>query len=222
MAVIAPALVTIVSVNVGQPAFLGELLGRMVESGIRKKPIKSPIVRVGQVNIEGDRQADLRVHGGPEKAVYVYPSEHFPFWTAELERETPFGAGSFGENLTVAGWLEDEVFIGDNWEWGEARLQVCQPRFPCFKLGMATDRVSVIEKMVENGRTGWYMRVLQPGTAPVGGPVLVTERDPASVTVTMSHRSRLPGADRTLVEEVAAVDALASGFKAGLLARLRD
>jgi MOSC domain-containing protein YiiM len=214
--------IEIVSVNVAQPGFLGEWRGMMIESGIRKKPVQAESIFVSECNIEGDRQADLRVHGGAEKAVYAYPTEHLPVWTLDLAASTLYGPGSFGENLLVAGWLENDVFIGDVWAWGEARLQVCQPRYPCFKLGMATGNGDVIELMVENGRTGWYLRVLQPGTAPVRGPATMVERGPAGVTVRMAHLARLPGADRSLVERVAAVDALASGFKAGLLARLRD
>ena len=126
-------------------------------------------VAVTEPTSTGDGQGDLRVHGGPEKAVYGYPSEHWAPWTAELKPAQPFGPGSFGENLSLAGILEDDACIGDIWRWGEVRLQICQPRYPCYKLGEVLQNRSVIKAMVENGRTGWYFRVLTPGTAPTVG-----------------------------------------------------
>jgi MOSC domain-containing protein YiiM len=218
----AVATIELVSVNVALPSYLCERRGKMIESGIRKKPVSAPRIAVSTINIEGDGQGDLRVHGGPEKAVYAYPSEHWAPWTGELRPERPFGPGSFGENLSTAGMLEDEACIGDIWRWGDVRLQICQPRYPCYKLGEALKDRSVIAKMVANGRTGWYFRVLTPGDAPTGGPIEREARDPAGVTVAMTHRARLPGADRDLVTHVAAVDALASNLRRELDASLID
>ena len=121
---------------------------------------------VTATNIDGDRQADLRVHGGPEKAVYSYPSEHWGPWTRDLAPDSPFGPGSFGENLSLAGIMEDEACIGDIWRWGDVRLQICQPRFPCYKLGEVLQNRNVIDLMVKNGRTGWYFRVSPPEPRP--------------------------------------------------------
>ena len=129
------------SVNVALPSYLCERRGEMIESGIRKKPVADRTGRrLRRPTSQGDGQGDLRVHGGPEKAVYAYPSEHWAPWTAELEPEQALGPGSFGENLSTAGMLEDDACIGDIWRWGEVRLQICQPRYPCYKLGEALAR----------------------------------------------------------------------------------
>jgi MOSC domain-containing protein YiiM len=218
--VTAPAAVGLVSVNVGQPSVIGTHRGEPIVSGIEKRPVEVTSLHLDTTNLAGDRQADLRVHGGPDKAVYAYPSEHLPRWSAELDRDPPFGPGAFGENLTVAGWFEDEVRIGDVWTWGEAILQVAQPRYPCYKLATATGVPQMIKLLVANARTGWYLRVLRPGEVPVAGPIAVTERDPAGVTVREAHLARLPEASRKLVERVASVRALAGSMREGLLDRL--
>jgi MOSC domain-containing protein YiiM len=209
----AVATISLISLNVALPSYLTELHGEMIESGIRKRPVSTETVMVSTTNIEGDRQADLRAHGGPEKAVYAYPSEHWGPWTEELKPDQPYGPGSFGENLSLAGILEDDACIGDIWRWGDVRLQICQPRYPCFKLAAVLQRPRVVRAMVQNGRTGWYFRVLTPGPAPTSGPIEIESRDPAAVTVAMTHIARLPNAPLTLVERVASVDALASGLK---------
>jgi MOSC domain-containing protein YiiM len=168
--------VELVSVNVAEPQIIGTFRGKPITSGISKQPVGQDILRLDWLNLEGDRQADLRVHGGRDKAVYAYPFEHIQRWTAELQPETPYGPGTFGENLTTQGWLEDAVHIGDIWAWGDALLQVSEPRHPCFKLGMRTGRRDIIKKMEANGRSGWYLRVLQPGLVPVAGPITVVSQ----------------------------------------------
>ncbi len=205
--------IELLSVNVALPSYLCERRGKMIESGIRKKPVATGTVTVTETNIDGDGQGDLRVHGGPEKAVYGYPSEHWAPWDAELRPSSPLGPGSFGENLSLAGILEDDACIGDIWRWGEVRLQICQPRYPCYKLGEALADRSVVKAMVANGRTGWYFRVLTPGVAPASGAIDIESRDPAGVTVAMVHAARLPGADRALIELAASVDALSRVLK---------
>jgi MOSC domain-containing protein YiiM len=183
---LAMSRVSLLSVNVAQPHVLGRLTnGRRVVSAIDKQPVRAETLYLDWENLEGDRQGDRRVHGGRDKAVYAYPSDHWPRWRGEEGRE--FGPASFGENLTVGGWIEDQVCIGDVWAWGEALLQVSQPRGPCFKLEMHTGRAGLIERMRANGRTGWYLRVLQPGYVPVAGPIRVAERHPAGVTVLRAH-----------------------------------
>ncbi len=219
---IAAGTIELVSVNVAMPSYLCQRRGHMIESGIRKQPVSGETVAVTLTNIEGDGQGDLRVHGGPEKAVYGYPSEHWAPWTEELQPEQPYGPGSFGENLSLAGILEDGACIGDIWRWGAVRLQICQPRFPCYKLGEVLHDRSVIKAMVENGRTGWYFRVLTPGSAPVSGSIEIESRDPAGVSVAMVHTARLPGADRALVERAASVEALSRVLKHELAATLKS
>ena len=129
------------------------------------------------INLTGDGQADLSVHGGLDKAVYAYPSEHLDAWSAELDEE--LGPAPFGENLSTIGGLERDVRIGDVWSWGEATLQVCQPRWPCFKLALYRARTDIQLRMRTNGRTGWYLRVLEPGEVPAAGPIAVVREDPS-------------------------------------------
>jgi MOSC domain-containing protein YiiM len=217
-----PALsVQLVSVNVGLPGIIGTLhTGEQVLSGIGKRPVSADRLLLTSLNLQGDRQADLTVHGGPDKAVYAYASEHLPAWTAELTPDPPFGVGTFGENLTTAGWLEDDVRIGDLWQWGDAVLQVAQPRSPCYKLAMVTRRPDMLKRVVRSGRSGWYLRVLQPGQVPVAGPIAVVERHPAGVTVLDAHLATLSRALRADVERVLAVDALAANWRGALEDRL--
>jgi MOSC domain-containing protein YiiM len=218
--VTAVATIDLISLNVALPSYLTELHGEMIESGIRKRPVATETVTVSTTNIDGDGQADLRVHGGPEKAVYAYPSEHWGPWTEELKPGQPYGPGSFGENLSLAGALEHDACIGDIWRWGDVRLQICQPRYPCFKLAAVLQRPRVVRAMVQNGRTGWYFRVLTPGVAPTSGAIELESRHPAAVTVAMTHAARLPNAPLTLVERIASVDALASGLTRSLIEEL--
>ena len=212
--------VRLVAVNVGMPRVIGvNRWGKPIRSGIVKEPVAAPTVALDLLNLEGDRQADLTVHGGPDKAVYVYPSEHLPRWNAELGMT--FGIGTFGENLTTAGWLEDEVCIGDVWVWGDALLQVTQPRSPCYKLATVTGRPDLLKRFVRNGRTGWYLRVLRPGDVPVAGPIEVAARDPGGVSVLDAHRASLPGEmSRGARQAVAEVEALAATGRQAVLAQL--
>lgn len=203
----------LVSVNVGLPAVIGKHRGKPVTSGIRKRPVAGETIAVGATNLAGDRQADLRVHGGPDKAVYAYPGEHLPWWNDQLAREVPFSPGSFGENLTTAGIDEGTALIGDVWRWGTALLQICQPRYPCFKLVIATEQPDMVKRFLGAGRSGWYLRVLEPGTAPVAGPIEVMTVDPDGVTVAEAARAALPGAGTALIERVGSVPALAGSWR---------
>jgi MOSC domain-containing protein YiiM len=206
---------------VAEPEVIGKRRGRPVLSAIRKRRVvDEDTLYLSDTNLSGDRQGDLRVHGGPEKAVYGYPFEHLALWNEELRPETPFGPASFGENLTVTGWSEEQTLIGDVWVWGEALLQVCQPRFPCFKLTMATGRQTIGKRMLATGRTGWYLRVLQTGNVPVAGPIIVVERGSANVTVLDAARAMLPDAPRALIERVVNAPALAARWRSTLLERL--
>ena len=152
----------IVSVNVGLPREV-PWRGDTVSTAIFKEPVTGR-VRVAGVNLDGDRQADLTVHGGPDKAVYVYPSEHYPAWEQELGRPLPWGA--FGENLTVSGLpLEDAICVGDRLRAGSAELLVVQPRLPCFKLGVRFDDPGMLRRFLVSGRTEaailQYRRILK-------------------------------------------------------------
>lgn len=170
----------IISVNVGEPRdiFYQE---RIISTGIFKVPVATR-ARVSASNIEGDRQADLTVHGGPSKAIYVYPSEHYPFWRRELGDEF-LAAGAFGENLTSEGLLETELNIGDRLYVGSVELAVTQPRLPCYKLAVKFNRKDIVKRFLRSRRTGFYCAVLQEGELGVEDPVTVVSRDPAGVTI---------------------------------------
>ncbi|MBI3675909.1 MAG: MOSC domain-containing protein [Proteobacteria bacterium] len=161
----------LLSVNVGRPHILGTVNGETVLSGIAKKPLDGDSVFVGATNLEGDGQADLSVHGGPDKAVYAYPTVHWPWW--ESEHRLPCGPNTFGENLTLEGADESQICIGDRFQWGEALLEVSQPRAPCFKLAMHTRREDVPQLMTLSARCGWYLRVVREGVAPLRHAALV-------------------------------------------------
>ena len=205
--------VSLLSVNVALPGYLCKRHGKPVQSGFLKHPVTVERVHVDYVNIAGDGQGDLVAHGGPEKAVYSYPSEHWAPWTSERKPAVPYGPASFGENLSLAGILEHEACIGDIWRWGEVRLQICQPRFPCYKLGVALGEPHIVKALVDNGRTGWYFRVLTTGMAPTTGQIDIEARDPAGITVAMAHQARLPAADPALIARVLTAPALASKLR---------
>jgi MOSC domain-containing protein YiiM len=212
--------VELVSVNVSLPTYLGHHRGHPVSSGIAKRPVTAESLWLGPLNLQGDAQADLRVHGGPDKAVYAYASEHLPGWSAELGEE--LGPAAFGENLTTAGWTEDEVCIGDQWSWGDAVLEVCQPRSPCYKLAMYRHHGDMARRFTSSGRSGWYLRVLQPGRVPVAGPITV-EPHPMGATVRLVHDAARHGdVPDEVVEALLYVEPLADEWKRALAARLPD
>ena len=169
----------IVSVNVGQPR---EVLskGRIILTSIFKSPVQGRVAVKG-INLDGDLQADRRVHGGPYKAVYLYPAEHYPYWTTELSVPLPWGA--FGENLTSEGLLEEEVCIGDQFRFGSAILQVTQPRMPCFKLALRLDRSDMVKRFWKSCRSGVYFSIQQEGIVQAGDLVERIFSNPERVTV---------------------------------------
>ncbi|HEX8769776.1 MAG TPA: MOSC domain-containing protein, partial [Acidimicrobiales bacterium] len=207
------------SVNVSLPRYLGEHRGRPVTSGIAKEPVTASHLWLDWVNLEGDAQASLDVHGGPDKAVYAYASENQASWSAEFGEK--LGPASFGENLTTEGWTEDDVCIGDRWRWGEALLEVCQPRWPCYKLTIHRGRADIGRLMRANGRTGWYLRVLRAGEVPVAGPITVVERHPVGVTVRLAHEAASPqGPPDDVRRAVLALEPLADEWKDMVAERL--
>jgi MOSC domain-containing protein YiiM len=212
--------VELISVNVSLPRYLGDHRGHPVSSGIAKRPVTVESLWLDRLNLEGDGQADLRVHGGPDKAVYAYASEHLPGWSAELGDD--LGPAAFGENLTTAGWTEDDVCIGDRWSWGDAVLEVCQPRSPCYKLAMYRGHGDMARRFQSSGRSGWYLRVLEPGRVPVAGPISV-ERHPVGATVRLVDDAARPGGvPDEVVEALLSVEPLAMEWKRHLAARLPD
>jgi MOSC domain-containing protein YiiM len=169
----------IISVNVGLPREVA-WNGGAVATGIFKQPVAGP-VRVERMNLAGDRQADLSVHGGPYKAVYGYPSEHYAYWRGELsESELPWGM--FGENLTTEGLNENAVYIGDRYRMGTAELVVTQPRTPCYKLGIRFGNPQMIKRFLHSGRSGFYFSVAQEGELNAGDGIELVRRDANSLT----------------------------------------
>ncbi len=170
----------IISVNVGLPRLVLRN-DEPVSTGIFKEPVDGR-VRVRTLNLDGDRQSDLSVHGGPEKAVYLYPSEHYEFWKHELPDMTlPWGM--FGENLTTTGLFETEVHVGDRFRAGTAELKVTQPRMPCYKLGIRFGRADIIKRFLASERTGFYFSVLKEGEVGAGDDIELLERNASGVTI---------------------------------------
>jgi MOSC domain-containing protein YiiM len=171
----------LISVNVGLPREVS-WQGGTVTTGIFKQPVAGR-VRVRQLNLDGDRQADLDVHGGPSKAVYVYPSEHYPYWRDKFpDIEMPWGM--FGENFTLEGLLEDQVNIGDRLRIGGAEFMVTEPRMPCYKLGIKFGRKDIIPRFLKSRRSGFYLAVLEEGEVGAGDAVRRVSKAERSVTVT--------------------------------------
>ncbi len=169
----------ILSIQVGLPKKLGEVettdfSRKSWVSGIFKTEVCGP-VWLGKCNLDGDAQADLSVHGGPHKAVNVYPSEHYPYWKQEFAmHDMPYGA--FGENFTTRGLREDEVCIGDVFKTGDAVVQVSQPRQPCWKIDRRWGVKDFSLRVKQAGKTGWYFRVLQEGYVEAGNAIVLLER----------------------------------------------
>ena len=210
-----------VAVNVGVPRLLGQRQGAKVYSGIAKSPVANgTCLWLSLVNLAGDGQADLSVHGGPDKALYSYPSEHIPHWETDLG-ET-LGEAPFGENLSTRGALENDVCIGDRWRWDQAVLEVCQPRWPCFKLALYRGRSDIQAKMRASGFTGWYLRVIEPGEVKVGSRLEVIERDIAGLSVADAHQAMGDRhlTNRDLIERLANHVPLADEWRIPLKERL--
>ena len=164
----------VLSVNVGQPrTVLHE--GRTVRTAIYKTPALGP-VRLTRLGFEGDAQADRRVHGGPTRAAYLYPHEHYAHWAPRLGGG-PLPMGQFGENVTTEGLLEDAVYIGDVYAIGAARVRITTPRGPCFKLGIRTGDPSIVAPFLASGRLGFYASVLEEGMVEAGDAIALLHRD---------------------------------------------
>ncbi len=208
----------LVSVNVGRPRPVPHRDG-MVSTGIYKEPVAGR-VWVHRLNLEGDGQADLTVHGGEHKAVYAYPFEHYAFWSRELGR-SDFGYGQFGENLTVEGLIEDAVRIGDVFRIGEALLQVSQPRSPCFKLGIRMGDEGFVARFTAENRTGFYLRVLEEGRIAAGSAIEPVEQAKDSISVRDAFRLRHgSGGTRAEYERAAQVSAFTPSWRAAFEKRL--
>jgi MOSC domain-containing protein YiiM len=200
----------IVSVNVGTPRTV-EWRGKLVETGIFKAPIDSAVM-VRALNLDGDAQADLSVHGGTEKAVYAYPSEYYPYWQDQLNEALSWGA--FGENLTVTGLDEDTLYIGDRLRVGEAELVVTQPRLPCYKLGVRFGRADMVKIFLASRRTGFYFAVAREGLVQAGDTIEVLERDQHAVSIAdITRVYAFDKHDIATMRRIVAVPTLPAGWR---------
>ena len=184
-------------------------------SAFRKHRVEG-LVKVGTLGLHGDEQADLTVHGGPEKAVYAYANEHYAAWSEEFpEHREKLRAGGFGENLTVEGMCERDLCVGDVHRIGSALLQVCQPRQPCFKLALFFDDSRMVKAMVRSGRAGWYYRVLADGEIQPGDEVRPEERPhPGFSFDRLVHIVNFGKASPDELQAMAGMDGLASRLRA--------
>jgi MOSC domain-containing protein YiiM len=212
----------IVSVNTGLPREV-TWHGRVVTTGIFKQPAQGRVA-LRKLNLDGDRQADLTVHGGENKAVYCYPIEHYGYWRRELPgRELPMGI--FGENFTTEGLREDSVHLGDRFSIGSAELMVTQPRLPCYKLGVRFQADDMVKRFLASGRTGFYFAVTREGEVGADDEIKLNASDPNRVPVSEITRlyiaKRYAAEDEAAVRRALRVDALPDSWKGYLQERLQ-
>jgi MOSC domain-containing protein YiiM len=214
----------IVSIQVGMPQTLGSgvstnrMFGRW-STGIFKQRVEGP-VQLRRLNLDGDAQADLAVHGGPDKAVYAYPAAHYPLWREELGI-AEMDAGGFGENFTIEAADEATVCIGDEHEIGSALVQVCQPRSPCWKLARKWNLPNLPARLVKSGRSGWYYRVLREGVVEPGAEIKLAARKFPQWTIQMANvLAYNASVNVELAAQFAECPALAEEWRNGILYRL--
>lgn len=212
----------LISVYVGLPRQVLSK-GKAVTTGIFKEPVKG-LVMVRWLNLDGDKQADPSVHGGPDKAVYAYPVEHYSYWRRELpDMDLPFGM--FGENFTTDGLLEETINIGDRFRVGRAELMVTQPRLPCYKLGIKFGQDDMVKRFLASGRTGFYFRVLSQGEVGAGDEIVRTGRDKNNLTVSDIARlyvnRNYTEAGRERLARAAQVEALPENWRGYFLQQLK-
>jgi MOSC domain-containing protein YiiM len=200
----------LISVCVGQPRQV-DWKGKPVMTGIFKQPVNERVI-MRSLNLDGDLQADLTVHGGAEKAVYAYPMEHYAYWRQELpDEELPWGA--FGENLTIEGLSETSVNIGDCFRIGTAEVMVTQPRFPCFKLNLKFGRDDMVKRFLNSRLSGIYFSVVREGEVGAGDAIELVSRDENNITVADIVQIYVREANQDLVRRAIQVTALAGSLK---------
>ena len=208
----------IVSVNVGLPREVPWKHMR-VSTAIFKEPVEGAIP-IRKLNLDGDRQADLTVHGGPQKAVYGYPVEHYDYWR-ELLPQMPPVLGAFGENLTTRGALEEDLCIGDHVRVGTALLQVAQPRMPCYKLQVRFDREDMTKLFVASLRSGFYFSVIEEGEVGEGDAMKIVQREQHGISVAIVNRLYYARTiDEELLERTLRVPGLTSESRSAILSRV--
>jgi MOSC domain-containing protein YiiM len=203
----------IVSLNVGMPREV-EWHERLVTTGIFKEPVTGQMA-LHKLNLDGDGQADLTVHGGEHKAVYCYPVEHYAFWKKELGRD--LAMGMFGENFTTEGLLENDVNLGDRFRVGSAEVVVTQPRLPCYKLGVRFGADDMVKRFLASSRTGFYLAVTREGQVGAGDEIELVERErrsvPVPAIVTLYVAKHYGAEELRLARRVMEVDAVPEDWK---------
>lgn len=210
----------VAAVCVGRPRAV-RYRDRAYETAIFKTPVSGPVL-LGRLNLEGDAQANLKTHGGPDMAVYAYPLAHYPFWESDLGG-APLPMGAFGENLTLEGegLTESDLCIGDTLAIGETRLQISEPRTPCHKLAMKFDDPDLPRRFARQGTVGYYFRVLREGRIAAGDSVAIAARDPRRISVAeVLSLWADKGADPAALERMVALDPLSESWKGRFRARL--
>jgi MOSC domain-containing protein YiiM len=207
--------VKLISVSTGLPRET-TWHGRIVTTGIFKQPVEGRVA-LRKLNLDGDRQADLTVHGGEDKAIYCYPIEHYDYWKKELpDRE--LSTAIFGENFTTDGLLEDSVHIGDQFSIGSAEVIVTQPRLPCYKLGVRFESDDMVRRFLASRRTGFYFAVTQEGEVGAGDDIKVIARDPNGVPVSEVTRlyiaKQYGNDDVSSIQRALRVEAMPESWKA--------
>jgi MOSC domain-containing protein YiiM len=210
----------LISVNVGLPRDIN-YHGKAVRTSIWKNPVEGR-VRVSKLNLDGDGQSDLAVHGGVDKAIYVYPFEHYSYWRSQLpDFDLPWGA--FGENFTTEGLLEAKVRIGERLGAGSAEFIVTQPRMPCFKLGIRFDRPDMVKRFLQSKRTGFYLAVLREGHVAAGDPIESIDRQENGLTIAdIVNLYTVDSRNQELLRRAAELPALPEGWKEHFRQRLWD
>lgn len=207
----------IISINIALPKTI-EVNESSVTTGIFKTATTEKIM-ARKLNFDGDGQADLENHGGEYKAIYGYPYEHYATWQSELERND-FEYGQFGENITSEGLLEDEIYIGNIYRFGEALLQITQPRVPCFKLGIRMNNRKIVKQFKEKERPGYYMRVLEEGMVQAGDKITLEHEDVHQVSVKALFHAYFVGIDDALAQKAIQIEGLAPGWRNSLQEQL--
>ena len=201
----------LLSVNVSQPKEVS-YNGERIKTGIFKEPVSGRTM-MRRLNIDGDGQGDPTIHGGIDKAVYVYPIEHYDYWKHELGRDD-LTYGQFGENLTVEGLLEETVHIGDVFRVGEALVEVSQPRVPCFKLGIKMGNPQIVKPFLASERVGFYVRVLEEGEVGAGDAIERTKVGDGGMTVKeIVHLRHFDNANMVAAEKAANLPALTPSWR---------
>ena len=209
----------ILSVNVSLPKEI-DFEGQKVRTGIFKEPVEGRVM-LRTLNLDGDKQADLTVHGGPDKAVYAYPIEHYEYWR-RMFTNIEMSTGMFGENLTVDGLKESEVSIGDVFQIGSSKVIATQPRMPCYKLGVKFGRMDILKMFLASGRSGIYFKVLEEGEVGAGDTIEQIRKDPNGITI--SDVVRLYASDKEdikMMRRAVKVEPLPEGWKHYFLEQIK-